>query len=170
MALHVEGLLARGDRTEAGAACPIERTSELVARRSTVLLLREASYGTARFDDFVRRTGLTESVTATQLRALVTEGILVKQPYQEPGQRQRFEYLLTEAGRDLVPILLALAAWGDRHRPKPHRLRMVHRGCAAPLHVEMRCEAGHEVGESEVAVAFERRRGKTRQPAAGGRG
>jgi DNA-binding HxlR family transcriptional regulator len=162
MALHVEGHLARSDRTEAGAACPIERTSELVARRSTVLLLREASYGTARFDDFVRRTGLTESVTAAQLRGLVIEGILVKQPYRELGQRQRFEYLLTEAGRDLVPILLAFAAWGDRHRPKSHRLRMVHRGCAAPLHVEMRCEAGHEVGESEVVVALERRRGRRR--------
>jgi DNA-binding HxlR family transcriptional regulator len=165
MALHVEGRLARSDRTEAGAACPIERTSELVARRSTVLLLREASYGTARFDDFVRRTGLTESVTATRLRALVVEGILVRRPYQEPGQRQRFEYRLTEAGKDLVPILLALAAWGDRHRPKPHRLRMVHSGCAAPLHVEMRCEAGHEVGVSEVTVSFERRRGKTSQQA-----
>jgi hypothetical protein len=87
---------------------------------------------------------------------LVSEGLLDKKPYQEPGQRQRFEYELTEAGHDLVPVLLALGAWGDRHRPKSHRLKMVHADCGSSLQMEVRCEAGHTVREADVAVALER--------------
>jgi DNA-binding HxlR family transcriptional regulator len=155
--LQLIGRMASRGRTDSGDACPIERSIALLGRRSTILLLREASYGTSRFDDFVRRTGLTESVTAGQLRKLVVEGLLAKHPYQEPAQRQRFEYFLTEAGRDLVPILLALGAWGDKHRPKPHRVRMAHAECGAAINVEVRCEAGHRVPESEVAVILEGR-------------
>src|SRR5215831_14630163 len=125
VSMQLHGRMADAERSAFGSACPIERTSALIARRSTFLLLREASYGTRRYDDFVRRTGLTESVTAAQLRNLVSEGLLARQPYREPGQRQRFEYELTEAGHDLVPILLALGDWGDKHRPRAHRLTMV---------------------------------------------
>lgn len=157
MTLRLQGRLAESARAEVGDACPIDRTSGLIARRSTILLLREASYGTTRYDDFVRRSGLTESVTAAQLKNLVSEGLLEKQPYREPGQRQRFQYELTPAGRDLVPVLLALGAWGDRHRPRSHHLRMVHADCGSPLHIEAHCEAGHLVVESEIAVALERR-------------
>lgn len=155
MVLQLTGRAADPDRTEFGDACPIERAITLLGRRSTVLLLREASYGTSRFDDFVRRTGLTESVTAGQLRYLVTEGLLAKRPYQEPAQRQRSEYVLTEAGQDLLPILVALGAWGTKHRPRANRVRMMHAGCGAPVTVEVRCEAGHRVAESEVAVAVD---------------
>jgi DNA-binding HxlR family transcriptional regulator len=158
MTVLLEGRLAREDRVELGDACPIDRTSALLARRSTILLLREASYGTSKYDDFVRRTGLTESVTAAQLRNLTDEGLLQKRAYREPPQRQRFEYILTAAGHDLVPILLALATWGDRHRPLPHELRMVHAGCGADIEVDVRCADGHHVGEGEVVVGLEPRR------------
>src|SRR5262245_42543611 len=104
MAFRLEGRISDEGRTEFGDDCPIDRTSALVARRSTILLLREALYGTTRYDDFVRRTGLTESVTAAQLKSLVSEGLLTKKPYQEPGQRQRFAYELTEAVPDLAPV------------------------------------------------------------------
>ncbi|MGI5132934.1 winged helix-turn-helix transcriptional regulator [Pseudonocardia sp. CA-107938] len=136
-------------------ACPIERAVTVLGRRSTILLLREASYGTSRFDEFVRRTGLTESVTAGQLRKLVDEGLLTKRPYQEPAQRQRFEYVLTDAGEDLLPILIAMGAWGDKHRPKTHRVHMVHADCGAAMEVQVLCEAGHRVAASEVAVVFD---------------
>jgi DNA-binding HxlR family transcriptional regulator len=155
--LQLGGRVPDDDRSEFGDACPIERSIALLGRRSTILLLREASYGTSRFDDFVRRTGLTESVTAGQLRMLVAEGLLAKRPYQEPARRQRFEYALTDAGHDLVPILIALGVWGDKHRPKPHRVRVVHAGCDATIDPGIRCEAGHRVSDSEVAVVFEGR-------------
>lgn len=157
MVVQLTGPAANQDRTEFGDACPIERAITVLGRRSTILLLREASYGTSRFDDFVRRTGLTESVTAGQLRKLLDEGLLAKRPYQEPAQRQRFEYVLTDAGADLLPILVTLGAWGDKHRPKSHRVHMVHADCGAAIGVQIRCAAGHRVAESEVAVVFEDR-------------
>ncbi len=154
MNVSVEGRLAAEDRPPLADACPIERASEILARRSTLVLLREASYGTRRFDDFVRRSGLTESVVAAQLRALVAEGLLAKRDYRERGQRTRAEYVLTAAGDDLVPILLALAQWGDRHRPRGHRLRMTHTGCGADLDPVLRCEAGHTITVDEVTVGL----------------
>ncbi|WP_432946137.1 winged helix-turn-helix transcriptional regulator [Kribbella sp. CA-253562] len=157
MTLQLKGLLAGSDRPELGDACPIDRASSLVARRSTILLLREASYGTTRFDEFVTRTGLTESVTANQLRNLVSEGLLVKVPYQEPSQRQRFEYALTEAGHDLVPIVMALGEWGEKHRPRTNWLGLTHADCGARVHMALTCEAGHAVREPDVVVSLEHR-------------
>lgn len=133
------------------------RSCTLIARKSTLLLLREALYGTTRFDDFVRRTGMAESVTASQLRALTAEGLLVTRAYREPGQRRRSEYVLTDAGRDLIPVLLALAAWGDRHLPREHGLHLTHAACGADIETGIRCAAGHAVAEDEIVVGLERR-------------
>jgi DNA-binding HxlR family transcriptional regulator len=152
MTLQLTGRLADPDRAAIGAGCPIERSSALLGRRSTLVILREAAYGTARFDDFVRRTGLTESVTATQLRELVSDGLLEKRPYQEPGQRARQEYVLTQAGEDAVPVLLALAAWGDKHLPRKHRIDAVHADCGALVTATLRCDAGHDVPQDEVVM------------------
>ena len=99
MSLLLDGRLADPDRSAAGEACPIERTMSVVGTRSAMVLLREAAYGTTRFDDFVRRSGLTEAVVAGRLRELVSEGLLVREPYREPGQRARQAYVLTDAGR-----------------------------------------------------------------------
>ncbi|MGH3452671.1 MAG: winged helix-turn-helix transcriptional regulator [Haloechinothrix sp.] len=88
---------------------------QVVGTRSAILILREAFYGTTRFDDFAERVGITDPVVATRLKELVEVGVLTKQPYREPGQRTRFEYHLTPMGRDLLPAVLALMQWGDRY-------------------------------------------------------
>ncbi len=82
-----------------------------------MLIMREAYYGTTRFDDFARRVGIAESIAAARLRDLVDAGLLDRRPYQEPGQRTRYEYVLTEAGEDLLPVVVALGRWGAKHRP-----------------------------------------------------
>ena len=156
MPVTLQGPLADADRAELGEGRPIDRTSDLLARRSTVLLLREAWYGTSRYDDFVRRTGLTASVVAAQLRSLVDATLLEKRPYREPGQRARFEYVLTAAGAELAPLLVAFASWGDRHLPRSHRLGMTHAGCGAQIQVDVRCAAGHAVADEEIIVGLER--------------
>jgi DNA-binding HxlR family transcriptional regulator len=152
MTFQLAGRLADPDRVTLADACPIERSSTVLGRRSTLVLLREATYGTARFDDFVRRTGLTESVTATQLRELVHAGLLEKRPYREPGQRERQEYLLTEAGEDAVPVLMALAAWGDKHLPRGHRIEATHADCGAPVTATLRCANNHDVLRDDVVM------------------
>ena len=86
----------------------------VVRNRSAFLILREAFYGATRFEEFAERTGLSEPVTATRLRELTDEGLLEREPYQEPGQRTRRAYRLTEKGSDLLPVLVALMQWGDK--------------------------------------------------------
>jgi DNA-binding HxlR family transcriptional regulator len=140
-------------------ACPIAATLDVITSRSAFLILREAFYGTTRFDDFADRVGISESVTAARLRELVADGLLEREDYQEPGQRTRQRYLLTEKGADLFPVLVALMQWGNRwldDRGGPVELR--HHDCGEPVSVELRCAAGHEVTPGEVDLAARRRR------------
>src|SRR5256885_7840978 len=105
--------------------CTIAKALDVVSTRSAFLILREAFYGTTRFDDFAQRVGISEPVTATRLRELVDHGLLEREDYREPGQRTRRRYRLTDKGADLFPVLAALMQWGDRWVDPP-------RGPAAP--------------------------------------
>jgi DNA-binding HxlR family transcriptional regulator len=135
------------------ARCPIARSLEVVGTRSALLILREAFYGTTRFDDFARRVGISEPVAAARLRELVDDGLLAREPYREPGQRTRLQYRLTEKGAELLPVLASLMAWGDRWLgPSPVELR--HRDCGEPVHVELRCAAGHPVAGDRLDLAL----------------
>src|ERR1700740_2496527 len=88
--------------------CLMARALEVVSSRSALLILREAFYGTTRFDHFAQRTGISEPVTAARLAELVEEGLLAKEPYREPGQRTRLAYRLTDKGAELFAGLVAL--------------------------------------------------------------
>src|ERR1700732_2969581 len=94
--------------------CMIARALEVIPTRSAFLILREAFYGTTRFDDFSDRVGISEPATAARLKELVDSGLLERLDYREPGQRTRQRYRLTEKGADLFPALAALMQWGDR--------------------------------------------------------
>ena len=152
MAVQLEGPLAgRGD-VALGDRCPMERTLQLVGNRVALLLLRESFYGATRFDQLWKRVGVTEAVAAQRLRELVAAGVLEKQPYREPGQRTRHEYVLTPAGHDLMPVVLGLLQWGAVHAPGGAGVTMTHAECGAEVHAVVRCSAGHYVDESEVVI------------------
>jgi DNA-binding HxlR family transcriptional regulator len=139
--------------------CPIGRTMELIGTRSAMLLMREAYYGTTRFDDFAQRVGVTENVAAARLRELTEAGLLRREPYREPGQRTRHEYRLTEKGHDLAPVVLGLFQWGAKHLPVPQRTppRLRHTDCGADVHVDITCDEHHDVPLREVTVEPGRR-------------
>ena len=94
--------------------CTIAKALEVVSTRSALLIMREAFYGTTRFDEFAERVGLSEPATAARLHELVEDGLLEREDYREPGQRTRQQYRLTPKGEDLFPVLVALMQWGDR--------------------------------------------------------
>jgi DNA-binding HxlR family transcriptional regulator len=149
----LEGGLA--DRTRwRDDACPVRAALDVVGTRSTVLLLREAFYGTTRFDDFAARVHLSDAVAAARLRELVAAGVFEKVPYREPGARTRDEYVLTPAGRELAPFVLGLFEWGSHHRSDDGRgpIALSHHECGAPVHTEVRCEAGHPVPLHQLVV------------------
>lgn len=153
----LQGALTDRDAWTAAGECPIERTIDVVGTKSALLILREAYYGTTRFDDFCRRVGITKAAAAARLDELVRVGLLARRPYQEPGQRTREEYVLTEAGTDFMPVVWALFQWGQRHLPDPVPLRLTHAGCNAAVDVEMHCGHGHLVPPDELVVSLTKR-------------
>ena len=148
----LQGRLADRDAWSAVGECPIENTMALLGTKSAMLIMREAYYGTTRFDDFWRRVGVTKAAAAARLGELVEAGLLKRRPYQEPGQRSRHDYVLTEAGADFMPVVWAMFEWGRRHLPYDAPLRLAHAGCGAEATVEIRCAEGHRVPPDELAV------------------
>jgi DNA-binding HxlR family transcriptional regulator len=157
--VRLEGVLADRDSWTA-SRCSIDKAFSAIGSRSALLMLREALYGTRRFDEFARRVGVTEAVAAARLRELVELGIFEKRPYREAGQRTRHEYVLTQMGEDMLPIALALLQWGDTYLTGPAGppLQLTHIDCGEPIAVQVQCAAGHEVPAGEISVSVARRR------------
>lgn len=128
--------------------CSVARTASVIGDGWTVLVLRDLFNGVRRFDDLATHLGVARNVLTRRLAALTEAGVVVRVPYREPGARVRHEYRLTDAGRALRPVLLAMAGWGDVYRAGPDGPPVVveHAGCGAPVHVEMRCADDHLVG------------------------
>jgi DNA-binding HxlR family transcriptional regulator len=105
------------DRTtwRIGEACSMTRVLELLSAKTSFQVIRELFFGTARFDDFVERTGSSAPAVSRALKQLESAGIVDRVAYREPGSRVRDEYQLTEAGQDLLPVFLSLMQWGDKH-------------------------------------------------------
>jgi len=135
-------------------SCSMAGALDVVSSRSALLILREAFYGTTRFDDFAERVGISEPVAAARLKELVDEGLLQREPYREPGQRTRMAYRLTEKGAELLPVLVSLMQWGDRWlAPDGPPVVLRHRDCGETVRAELRCGAGHEVYADDLELA-----------------
>ena len=133
--------------------CSIARALEVVGERWTLLILRESFLGTSRFDDFHHRLGIARNVLQTRLERLVEEGVLERLPYQK--RPARYEYRLTREGRDLLPVLVALLQWGDRHRAPDvgPRGAIAHASCGGAINAALRCErCGATVEARSIAV------------------
>jgi DNA-binding HxlR family transcriptional regulator len=120
--------------------CSVARTLDIVGEKWALLAVREVFLGNRRFDEMVRRTGAPRDTLAARLRTLVGAEILERRQYSE--HPARYEYFLTEAGKDLYPVILTLRQWGDRHlageEGPPATFR--HR-CGATLHAQLVCDA-----------------------------
>jgi DNA-binding HxlR family transcriptional regulator len=134
--------------------CSIARAIDVVGSRSALLFIREAFFGTRKFEDFARRVGIGEPATAARLKALTTDGVLERVPYQKPGQRTRFEYRLTEKGRDLHTVITALRQWGDEWASDAAGRPIValHRNCGSEVGVRVRCARGHVVRPEVIDI------------------
>jgi DNA-binding HxlR family transcriptional regulator len=132
------------------ANCAIGATVAIIGERSTFLVLREVFNGVRRFDDMRRRTGIPRQVLSDRLARLVREGLLRKVPYQDAGQRARWEYRLTSKGLDLYPALVALLEWGNEHAvgPAGPQVELRHRDCGEPVHLQLACDAGHVLDDA----------------------
>jgi len=118
--------------------CSVARTLSVVGDRWTLLVLRDAFLGVRRFEDF-RAVGLTRHRLADRLKKLVAAGVLERVRYQE--RPPRFEYRLTEKGRDLYPVLVSLVRWGDRWMAGEAGppVELIHRGCGHVIMPVLAC-------------------------------
>jgi DNA-binding HxlR family transcriptional regulator len=96
-----------------GRACPVAASLELVGERWALLIIRELALGNGRFVGIVAGTGAPRDRVAARLKVLEEAGVIHRTAYQDSPQR--FDYALTEAGWDLLPVLNALLAWGAKH-------------------------------------------------------
>ena len=93
--------------------CPIARSLERVGEWWSILVLRDASLGLTRFDEFQESLGIAPNILTRRLKALVEAGLLERRRYSERPPRD--EYVLTQVGHDFRPVLWALLAWGNKH-------------------------------------------------------
>ncbi|MEU5514919.1 helix-turn-helix domain-containing protein [Streptomyces griseoaurantiacus] len=107
--------------------CSVAGALEVVGERWTLLLVRDAFYGVRRYNDFLVHLGIPRAVLAARLQALTAHGIFEKRRYQQSPPRD--EYVLTEAGLALWPVVRSLGLWGRRHVTLSQRRIMRHAVC-----------------------------------------
>lgn len=109
--------------------CPVARAMSVLGDRWTVLILRDAIRGVTRFDDFLKRLDCSRAMLSKRLAHLVACGVFEARPYQE--RPPRHDYLLTDQGRALGPVLMMISEWAEDWMPKPtsRPLRRRHKDC-----------------------------------------
>jgi DNA-binding HxlR family transcriptional regulator len=134
--------------------CSVARTLDIVGEKWALLAVREVFLGNRRFDEMIKRTGAPRDTLVARLRTLVGAGILERRQYSE--HPARFEYYLTDIGKDLYPVILTLRQWGDSHlagADGPPTIFM--HSCGHPLRARLVCESCGEpvvFGHSRRAV------------------
>jgi DNA-binding HxlR family transcriptional regulator len=137
MQLRYDGTVRKASFSDMN--CSIAQSLEVIGEWWTLLILRDSFLGVRRFDDFVERLGIARNVLTNRLDTLVDSGVLERRAYDEG--RGRYDYVLTEKGRALWPVLTALRQWGDEwilgagNEP----LLLEHRGCGHNTTAQMTC-------------------------------
>lgn len=134
--------------------CSVAQALEIVGEWWTLLILRDCFLGVRRFDDFVERLGISRNILADRLDTLVAAGILDRRPYD--AARGRYDYVLTDKGRALWPVLTALRQWGDEwiYGAGNEPLVIEHRACGCVATAQMTCsECGEPLDAASVRIA-----------------
>jgi DNA-binding HxlR family transcriptional regulator len=135
--------------------CSIARTLDVVGDWWSLLIVRDLflSGGRARFEDLREGLGISRNVLTERLRKLTDNDVLFKVPVQEGGRRQ--EYQLTQKGWDLLPLVVAMAQWGDRWRDDPENiaLQIMDRQTQQPVQpVRVRSADGRDLDFTDLYV------------------
>ncbi|MEW1641495.1 MULTISPECIES: helix-turn-helix domain-containing protein [unclassified Streptomyces] len=123
----------------AGQDCSMARALEVVGERWTLLVVRDALYGVRRYNDFLGHLGIPRAVLAARLQALTAEGILEKRRYQESPPRD--EYVITERGIALWPVVRSLGLWNRVQYGETQRRFFRHVDCGTELGSYGECPA-----------------------------
>ncbi|MGH3252483.1 MAG: winged helix-turn-helix transcriptional regulator [Trebonia sp.] len=131
-----------GTQPRLAPPCPIGRAADVLGDRWTLLILRNATVGATRFEEFKSDLGIADNILSTRLSRLVDAGLMTKVPYRDNG-RSRHEYRLTSSGADVLPLLHALGAWGQRHTEPGQPsdpMQIIHLACGHTTTDERTCD------------------------------
>jgi DNA-binding HxlR family transcriptional regulator len=130
--------------------CSIARSLEVVGERWALLIIRNAFYGARRFDDFIADLGIARNVFTERLTGLVEHGVFTRERYED--RPPRYEYRLTDKGRDLLPVILTMLRWGDRWESADGPpVRLTHTTCGQRTEAVAACRhCGEELRWGEL--------------------
>jgi len=146
-----------------GASCPVARPLDAIGDWWSLLIIRDAFDGSRRFGEFRASLGVAKNILATRLRNLVEHGILELVPASDGSAYQ--EYVLTEKGRGLFPVLVALRQWGERFffEPGEKHVHLVDRKTGKPVRaLELRSQDGRLLQPDDTVVDGLTRKGHDR--------
>ena len=134
-------------KTYDSEVCSVARSLEAVGERWSLLIIRDALFaGSTRYSDFQRRLGIATNILKDRLDGFVDAGIMRRHRYSK--QPELHEYRLTEKGRDLAPVLIALTEWGDRWAaPDGPPILYTHTVCGSPVSQAVVCATCGDVGD-----------------------
>ncbi|WP_114907143.1 winged helix-turn-helix transcriptional regulator [Ornithinimicrobium murale] len=138
-------------KTYDSQVCSIARALEIVGERWSLLVIRDALFaGVTRFSDFQHNLGIATNVLQSRLDSFVEAGLM-----ERPGEPRQRDYVLTEMGRDLAPVLVALTEWGDRWAaPGEPPILYRHQGCPEPVHAVARCATHGDLAPADITVTI----------------
>jgi DNA-binding HxlR family transcriptional regulator len=134
-------------------SCPIARSLERVGEWWSMLIMRDALHGMTRFDEFQNSLGIAPNMLTRRLNSLVDAGLLERRRYSEHPPRH--DYVPTMRGRDLLPVIIALLAWGNKHfAPEGPSVVLINRKTGAAVDPILSDPAtGRPVEEPDYALA-----------------
>lgn len=139
-----------GDASPQGSECPVARTLEVIGDRWSLMILRDAFDDIRRFSEFQKSLGVARNILASRLKALVEVGIFEVRPASDGSAYK--EYVLTEKGREVFPVVVSLRQWGERFLFMPQETRSVllDNACGQPLMpIEVRSSSGQKLGPAD---------------------
>jgi DNA-binding HxlR family transcriptional regulator len=133
-------------------ACPVARSLDTVGEWWSLLIVRDALIGTRRFSDFQKSLGLAKNVLSARLKKLVARGVMEQVPASDGSAYQ--EYVLTQKGRELFPVVIALRQWGETYlfSRGEKRLQVLDKRTGKPLRVQVQNAKGEILTANDLEL------------------
>jgi DNA-binding HxlR family transcriptional regulator len=133
-------------------ACPVARSLDTIGEWWSLLIVRDALIGTRRFSDFQKSLGLAKNVLSVRLKKLVARGVMEQVPASDGSAYQ--EYVLTQKGRELFPVVIALRQWGETYlfSRGEKRLQVLDKRTGKPLRVQVQNAKGEILTANDVEL------------------
>jgi DNA-binding HxlR family transcriptional regulator len=135
------------DTSSQGCECPVARTLEAIGDRWSLMIIRDAFDDIRRFSEFQKSLGVARNILAARLKSLVEVGVFDVQPASDGSAYK--EYVLTEKGREIFPVVVSMRQWGERHlfrREEPRSVLLDNASGQTLMPMEVRSASGHTLG------------------------